>query len=88
MSEFLHTQDAEIAALKARLARVERLEEQVYFQDQTISELNEVITLQQRQIDNMQGRMEALEGKFRELWELMGEDGGVATVPPHYMQLS
>ena len=44
MSEFLKTHDAEIAALKIRIARLERLEEQVYFQEQTISALNDVIT--------------------------------------------
>ena len=31
MSELLHSPDAELAALKARVARLERLEEQVYF---------------------------------------------------------
>ena len=87
MSEFLHTQDAELAALKARISRLERLEEQVYFQDQTISSLNDVITLQQRQLDNLQDRLEAVEEKFRELWELVGDDGGEATVPPHYLQI-
>ena len=30
MSELLHSPDAELAALKARVARLERLEEQVY----------------------------------------------------------
>ena len=34
------------------------------------------------------GRMEAVEEKFRELWELVGNEGGEATVPPHYMRLA
>ena len=87
MSELLHSPDAELAALKARVARLERLEEQVYFQERTLSALNEAITLQQRQLDDLQGRMEAVEEKFRELWELVGNEGGEATVPPHYMKL-
>ena len=41
MSELLHSPDAELAALKARVARLERLEEQVYFQERTLSALNE-----------------------------------------------
>lgn len=82
MSELLHSPDAELAALKARVARLERLEEQVYFQERTLSALNEAITLQQRQLDDLQGRMEAVEEKFRELWELVGNEGGEATVPP------
>ena len=44
MSELLHSPDAELAALKARVARLERLEEQVYFQERTLSALNEAIT--------------------------------------------
>ena len=87
MSELLHSPDAELAALKARVARLERLEEQVYFQERTLSALNEAITLQQRQLDDLQGRMEAVEEKFRELWELVGNEGGEATVPPHYKRL-
>ena len=66
MSELLHSPDAELAALKARVARLERLEEQVYFQERTLSALNEAITLQQRQLDDLQGRMEAVEEKFRD----------------------
>lgn len=89
MSELLHpAPDEELAALKARVNRLERLEEQVYFQEQTIAALNDVITLQQKQLDHHQARLDALEGKFRELWELLGQEGGEATVPPHYMQLS
>lgn len=89
MSELLHpARDEELAALKARVNRLERLEEQVYFQEQTIAALNDVITLQQKQLDHHQARLDALEGKFRELWELLGQEGGEATVPPHYMQLS
>ena len=66
MSERLHpTSDEEFAALKARVARLERLEEQVYFQEQTLSELNDVITLQQKQLDHYQARLETLEEKFR-----------------------
>ena len=72
----------------AAMREVERLEEQVYFQERTLSALNEAITLQQRQLDDLQGRMEAVEEKFRELWELVGNEGGEATVPPHYMKLA
>ena len=60
MSELLRSPDAELAALEARIARLERLEEQVYFQERTLSALNEAITLQQRQLDDLQGRVEAV----------------------------
>ena len=94
MSELLHSPDAELAALKARVARLERLEEQVYLEISS-SEIVDgralnyyAVTLQQRQLDDLQGRMEAVEEKFRELWELVGNEGGEATVPPHYMKLA
>ncbi|MFR3456994.1 MAG: SlyX family protein [Bilophila wadsworthia] len=85
MSELLHSPDAELAALKARVARLERLEEQVYFQERTLSALNEAITLQQRQLDDLQGRMEAVEEKFRELWELVATKAAKRPCPSHYM---
>ena len=80
--------DEDLAALQARVARLERLEEQVYFQERTLSALNDVLTAQQEQLDDYQVRLEIMEQKFRELWELLGEEGGEATVPPHYLQLS
>lgn len=66
-------------------ARLERLEEQVFFQEQTISALNEALTGQQRQLDMLEGRLARAEEKVRTLWEQLGEDGGVLTVPPHYL---
>ena len=65
--------------------RLERLEEQIFFQEQTISALNEALTGQQRQLDLLEGRLARAEEKVRTLWEQLGEDGGVLTVPPHYL---
>ena len=88
MSEALHHDDEALAALAARLERLERLEEQLFFQEQTANALNGVVTGQQKQIDQLEARLAVMETKFRELWELLGDEGGEATVPPHYMQLS
>ncbi len=77
--------EAERMEVLARLARLERLEEQVFFQEQTISALNEALTGQQRQLDLLEGRLARAEEKVRTLWEQLGEDGGVLTVPPHYL---
>lgn len=49
--------EAERMEVLARLARLERLEEQVFFQEQTISALNEALTGQQRQLDLLEGRL-------------------------------
>ena len=43
--------ETERAEVLARLDRLERLEEQVFFQEQTISALNDALTGQQRQLD-------------------------------------
>ena len=77
--------EAERMEVLARLARLERLEEQVFFQAQPISALNEALTGQQRQLDLLEGRLARAEEKVRPLWEQLGEDGGVLTVPPHYL---
>ena len=43
MSELLRSPDAELAALEARIARLERLEEQVIFRSGRVSALNEAM---------------------------------------------
>lgn len=65
------------------LARLERLEEQHFFQERTITALNEALTGQQRQIDLLENRTTRLEEKLLSLWEQMDE-GGETTLPPHY----
>lgn len=77
--------ETERAEVLARLDRLERLEEQVFFQEQTISALNDALTGQQRQLDMLEGRLARAEEKVKTLWEQLGEDGGVLTVPPHYL---
>ena len=77
--------ETERAEVLARLDRLERLEEQVFFQEQTISALNDALTGQQRQLDMLEGRLTRAEEKVKTLWEQLGEDGGVLTVPPHYL---
>lgn len=65
------------------LARLERLEEQHFFQERTITDLNEALTGQQQQIDLLETRIARLEEKLLSLWEEMDE-GGETTLPPHY----
>ncbi len=64
-------------------ARLESLETKVSFQDRTIDALNEVVTRQQDQVDQL-----VLEVKqLRKTLEALGAqsiDGGEEPPPPHY----
>lgn len=66
--------------------RIIRLEETVYFQEQTIMSLNDALTNQQRQLDATEHRVEALEERLKMLTLLLTNDGGEDTgPPPHYL---
>ena len=65
--------------------RMERLESQVFFQERTITELNEALTSQQQQLDILEKRLLRVEEKTGTLWEQFEDQGGELTVPPHYL---
>lgn len=62
--------------------RVIRLEEQIYFQEQTLEGLHEALLRQQEQLDRLNRRLEEREELLRQLVSLL-EEGGVHTLPPH-----
>lgn len=64
--------------------RLARLEEQIYFQDHTIQELNDVLFAQQRQLDAMQKTLTEMAERERKLLELVAEKPE-NSLPPHYM---
>lgn len=65
--------------------RIERLESDMAMQERTIEELNEVIYTQQKQIDSMEIKIEALIGVVKDLKEAVG-NGELPRdePPPHY----
>lgn len=67
--------------------RITKLEETIYFQDQTIQELNEALTAQQFQMDEMQKTMEAMRTKLRSLMPMLDNGGTDDGPPPHYGSL-
>ncbi|MCT4534486.1 SlyX family protein [Halodesulfovibrio sp.] len=70
--------------MKETKERLTQLEEQLYFQEKTITELNEALTNQQFQIDEMEKKMEAMILRIRQLSPVL-DDGGVDDgPPPHY----
>ncbi len=64
--------------------RLARLEEQLYFQEHTIQELNDVLFAQQRQMDAMQKILKEMAERERKILELVAEKPE-NSLPPHYM---
>ena len=67
--------------------RLARLEEQSYFQEQAIAELNQALTRQQFQLDEMEKRLTLIEQRIAALLPLLDE-GGQSAPPPHYGTLT
>jgi len=63
--------------------RLTRLEEQSYFQEQTLTELNQALTHQQGQLDDIEKRIILAEARITALLPLL-EEGGKSSFPPHY----
>lgn len=66
--------------------RLSRLEETLYFQEQTIVDLNDALTNQQKELDETLKRLATVEERLRTLTLLLSNDGGEDTgPPPHYL---
>jgi len=66
--------------------RLARLEEQGYFQEQTLAALNQALTRQQFQLDEMEKRLALAEERIAALLPLLDE--GESSPPPHYETLT
>jgi SlyX protein len=66
--------------------RIDELENRLAFLDDTVEQLNSVITRQDREIGIMQQQLSELVAKLADLGGSVGEDGGGAPheIPPHY----
>jgi SlyX protein len=64
--------------------RLTELETRVAFQEQTIQELNEVVTRQQAEIDRLSQGYETLKLQLLELAPSLVADPAEETPPPHY----
>jgi len=63
--------------------RLARLEEQSYFQEQALAALNQALTRQQFQLDEMEKRLISAEKRITALLPLLEEEGKNIP-PPHY----
>lgn len=65
--------------------RIERLENLVALQENTIEELNDSLADQQKQIIDLEKLVKRLAGKVRELdADMEQQSGGIDVPPPHY----
>ncbi len=64
--------------------QIARLEELAYFQENLLSQLNEALTGQQKQIDMLEKRIVELETNVTMLIDA-SQEGPANTLPPHYM---
>ena len=63
--------------------RLARLEEQNYFQEQVLAELNRALIRQQAQLDGLEKRLALAEKRLAALLPLL-EEGAQSVPPPHY----
>lgn len=64
--------------------RLTEIEFKLAHQDQTLLELNDVITDQQARIMRLEQLCESLTDRLQSLADAGSEDGGRHEVPPHY----
>lgn len=64
--------------------QIARLEELAYFQEKLLSQLNEALTGQQKQLDMLEKRLAELEANVTTLLDA-AQEGPANTLPPHYM---
>lgn len=64
--------------------RIIALEELVTYQDQTLSDLNEVILAQQKIIDKLESHLSRLEDKIKDISSSSIKDMSDESPPPHY----
>ena len=64
--------------------RIAELESQLAFQDNTIQELNDIVTRQQAQIDDLSSAVKLLLNQVKQLNEVVTAPEGDEPPPPHY----
>ncbi len=65
--------------------KIDRLEELSFFQERLLSQLNDALISQQRQIDRLVARADALEAQLANIAAAYSQEAPVDAPPPHYM---
>ncbi|MEQ1670492.1 MAG: SlyX family protein [Hyphomicrobium sp.] len=69
---------------EALAARIDNLEAQLTYQDETIESLNQIVIAQWRKLDEALARISLLESRIPELQVSNIRDSSEETPPPHY----
>lgn len=64
--------------------RIAELETQLAFQEDTLQTLNEIVTRQQQQIDQLEREVQLLVAQLRQLGDAMRRPESEEAPPPHY----
>lgn len=64
--------------------RLDELETRLSFQDHTVHQLNEILTDQQRQIDQLHARIDILRQRLEAVGAALPAHAPADEVPPHY----
>ena len=64
--------------------RIEHLESKLAFQDDTIEQLNQALTLQQQDLDKLRHQMCLIINRMKEMVVSQVASQGEGTPPPHY----
>lgn len=64
--------------------RIAELETQLAFQEDALQTLNEIVTRQQQQIDQLEREVQLLVMQLRELSDAMSRPESEEAPPPHY----
>jgi len=64
--------------------RIAELESQIAFQDNTIQELNDIVTRQQKQLEDLSAAVKLLLNQVKQLNDVVGAPEGEEPPPPHY----
>ncbi|MBI3774868.1 MAG: SlyX family protein [Gammaproteobacteria bacterium] len=65
-------------------ARLDELEMRLTFQDNTLAELNDVVTTQERRIAQLERELTLLKGQMRLMAPSLTASASEETPPPHY----
>ncbi len=68
--------------------KIDRLEELTFFQERLLSQLNDALASQQRQLDRLEARTAMLEKKLDDVALAYSQEAPVNALPPHYMPTS
>lgn len=64
--------------------RIAELETQLAFQDDTLQTLNDIVTRQQLQIEQLESKVQMLVAQIQQLSSAMNRPQGEEPPPPHY----